>query len=233
MQVRVWRSDFDPLRAAEYEQFEKDSLQMWSKQPALNAVHFLRSGPNSAVTMTFWETRSVADAFLESTANKDATKKLEESGLLRGQQKAELLEFSAGTQPQRPAPIVRIWRSDFDLSLSKEYDRFEIASLHMWIRQRGFAGTAFLRSGPDSAVTMSWWESRKDVEALPDSPTFRDSIRKLEASEMLRGQRSVELLEVKGGFTARQPIPVNFVGGNQYTTEPYVLNRPGVEDIWF
>jgi heme-degrading monooxygenase HmoA len=132
----------------------------------------------------------------------------------------ELLEVNSGSSPQKPPQVVRIVRSDFDTSRSDEYERFENFSLHMWIRQRGYQGTEFLRSGPNGSVTITWWEDRKSVEALLESPTYLASMKKLEDLGMLVGPQTIELLEIKHGFTARQPAASSLP---KVSTVPYML----------
>ena len=58
MIVRIWRTGVDRSRLEEYARFEEErSLPMFSEQPGLIGVFFLREGEARAAALTLWEDR--------------------------------------------------------------------------------------------------------------------------------------------------------------------------------
>jgi len=204
--LRTLRSDFDPSRSEEYAAFERESLDMWKRQPGFDRVDFTRSGPNRAVTLSFWENRRAAEAVPESSTYKETIKKLADTGMLTAPQTDELLEMSGGAPPTtRPSMVARVWRSEFDPSRSKELERLETESLLMWNRQPGYEAVLFSRSEPNTAVTMSFWVDRKSADALAESIDYIRSMKKLEGSGILSGPQTDEFLEMRGGLWKPSP----------------------------
>ena len=95
--------------------------------------------------------------------------------------------------------IVRIWRTSIHPDGVEAYVKFAIErSQPMFRQQHGFLGVLFLRSDGDCAV-VSIWESLEDVGALESSERYRNTVRALEAADVLTGEQTVEVFGVEGG----------------------------------
>ena len=96
--------------------------------------------------------------------------------------------------------IVRIWRTGIDPARADEYERFaEERSLRMFRAQRGFRGVLFTTAADDRRAVISFWEDQGDVELLGRSESYRDTAAALGSTGILRGEQTVEVLEVHGG----------------------------------
>jgi hypothetical protein len=58
-------------------------------------------------------------------------------------------------------------------------------------------------------VTMSFWNDRESADGLLSSPSYQELMKKLEASGMVVGAQSYEVLEMNGGYL---PAAVEFKG---------------------
>ena len=96
--------------------------------------------------------------------------------------------------------IVRIWRTGIDPARAGEYERFaEERSLPMFRAQRGFRGVLFTTAAGDRRAVISFWEDHGAVELLDRSESYRDTAAALGSTDILRGEQTVEVLEVHGG----------------------------------
>jgi heme-degrading monooxygenase HmoA len=96
--------------------------------------------------------------------------------------------------------ILRMWRAKIVPERIGEYRRFEQERcLPMLRKQPGFFGVLFLRQAEDHAASLTLWEDAGAVEALPSSPSYRQTTRELAESALLTGNESVEVFEVEGG----------------------------------
>ncbi len=96
--------------------------------------------------------------------------------------------------------ILRIWRAQLVPARLEEYRRFEAERcLPMLHKQPGFLGVLFLREVEDHAASITIWEDRGTVEALESSPSYRKTTHELAESELLAGEQSVEIFEIRGG----------------------------------
>ena len=96
--------------------------------------------------------------------------------------------------------IVRIWRTGIDPARADEYERFaEERSLPMFRAQPGFRGVFFTTAADDRRAVISFWEDQGDVELLGRSESYRDTAAALGSTGILRGEQTVEVLEVHGG----------------------------------
>ena|SRR5215217_5398797 len=94
--------------------------------------------------------------------------------------------------------IVRIWRTEIDPARADDYLRFARSkSLPMFREQRGFAGVLFAATETQRAV-ITLWRDLTAVDALDDSPTYKATTEEIEATGFLRGQSTVEVLELEG-----------------------------------
>ena len=96
--------------------------------------------------------------------------------------------------------IVRIWRTGIDPARADEYERFaEERSLPMFRAQPGFRGVLFTSAADGGRAVISFWEDQGDVELLGRSESHRDTAAALGSTGILRGEQTVEVLEVHGG----------------------------------
>jgi heme-degrading monooxygenase HmoA len=96
--------------------------------------------------------------------------------------------------------IVRISRMKIDQSKTAEYERHQSQDLPMLLKQEGFISVLLVR-GKDDYATISLWDDMKAVEAFLASPAYAESQKRLDETGTLTSKESVEVLEVKGGFT--------------------------------
>jgi len=84
--VRIWRTNIDPTRADEYDEFARTkSLPMFRAQTGFKAVFFTSCAEERAV-ITLWEDNDCVDA-LNSSASYEATvNEIEAAGFLTGEQ---------------------------------------------------------------------------------------------------------------------------------------------------
>jgi heme-degrading monooxygenase HmoA len=96
--------------------------------------------------------------------------------------------------------IVRIWRTGIDPARAGEYDRFaEERSLPMFRTQQGFRGVLFTTAAEDGRAVISFWGDQNAVDRLDRSESYRATAGALGSTGILRGEQTVEVLEVSGG----------------------------------
>ena len=96
--------------------------------------------------------------------------------------------------------IVRIWRTGIDPARADEYDRFaQERSLPMFRSQPGCRGVLFTTAADDRRAVISFWDDQDAVNRLDRSETYRETAGALGATGILRGEQTVELLNVSGG----------------------------------
>jgi heme-degrading monooxygenase HmoA len=96
--------------------------------------------------------------------------------------------------------IVRIWRTGVDPARAGEYDRFaEERSLPMFRAQPGFRGVLFTAAADDRRAVISFWEDEAAVDLLDVSESYRSAAAALGSTGILRGDQTVEVLNVTGG----------------------------------
>jgi heme-degrading monooxygenase HmoA len=87
-----------------------------------------------------------------------------------------------------------------------EYEFFEReCSLPMFRKQSGFLGVLFLRTAGECAA-LTIWGGLESAQALSTSESYRHTVRELEATGLLKGEQSVEVFEVKGGFLRSEAV---------------------------
>lgn len=69
----------------------------------------------------------------------------------------------------------------------------------MFREQQGFRGVLFVANNADGVV-VTLWDDVKDVEALPFSETYAQTVAAIEQAGFLRGHSPVELFDVEHGF---------------------------------
>lgn len=96
--------------------------------------------------------------------------------------------------------IARLWRCKVRAGHEANYERFAAeVSLPMFREQAGIVGVLLLRA-PEERVALSLWQDESAVAGLSSSPSYRDTVRRLEDSGVLLGSPSLEAFEVHGGF---------------------------------
>ncbi|MDX1436181.1 MAG: antibiotic biosynthesis monooxygenase [Anaerolineales bacterium] len=96
--------------------------------------------------------------------------------------------------------LVRIWRVKIHPDRIEDLEAFAQAeSTPMFRAQPGCLGVLFTRSGLE-CLTISLWDSAESVERLRSSPSYDETVRRIEASGILDGGHKIELLESFGGF---------------------------------
>jgi heme-degrading monooxygenase HmoA len=96
--------------------------------------------------------------------------------------------------------IVRIWRTGIDPARAGEYERFaEERSLPMFRDQRGYKGVLFTTAPDGGRAVISFWQDQHAVDALDSSESYRETASALDATGILQGEQTVELLTVHGG----------------------------------
>jgi heme-degrading monooxygenase HmoA len=96
--------------------------------------------------------------------------------------------------------VVRIWRTEIDVRRADEYRVFAHSrSLPMFRAQPGFAGVLFAGQGSERVV-ITLWRDVAAAEALDRSETYNATVAEIQATGFLRGDSSVEVLELEGVF---------------------------------
>jgi heme-degrading monooxygenase HmoA len=96
--------------------------------------------------------------------------------------------------------VVRIWRTEIDVRRADEYREFAHSrSLPMFRAQPGFAGVLFAGQGSERVV-ITLWRDVAAAEALVRSEAYNATVAEIQATGFLRGDSSVEVLELEGGF---------------------------------
>jgi heme-degrading monooxygenase HmoA len=94
--------------------------------------------------------------------------------------------------------IMRIWRTQVDITRAAEYQRFAAEqSLPMFRAHRGFSGLLFGRHGAD-CIVITLWEDDAAADALEDSPRYRDTVARISATGFLIGQSQIERFTLHG-----------------------------------
>ena len=94
--------------------------------------------------------------------------------------------------------IMRIWRTQVDVTRATEYERFATEqSLPMFRAHQGFSGLLFGRHGAD-CIVITLWEDDAAADALEDSPRYRDTVARISATGFLTGQSQIERFPLHG-----------------------------------
>jgi hypothetical protein len=107
MIMRVWRTQVDVTRAAEYERFAaEESLPMFRTHQGFNGLLFGRDGAN-CVVITLWQDGAAADALEDSPRYQDTVARISAAGFLVGQSRVERFTLHgaalAGSWPDNAA----------------------------------------------------------------------------------------------------------------------------------
>lgn len=96
MIARLWKTQVDVTRLAEYEQFaQEQSLPMFRQQQGFLGVFFSREHQHCLV-LSLWRDHTAVEALATSTTYQATVRQLQATGLLLGHQSVELFEVSGG-----------------------------------------------------------------------------------------------------------------------------------------
>jgi heme-degrading monooxygenase HmoA len=96
--------------------------------------------------------------------------------------------------------IARIWRTQIDETRADDYRRFaRVKSLPMFREQPGFVGVLFAANLAERTV-ITLWRDIASAQRLDQSETYKSTVAEIEATGFLRGESSVEVLELEGFF---------------------------------
>jgi hypothetical protein len=91
--VRVWSTEIDTNRAAEYDQFvSRKSIPMFQRQRGFVAALFCGRGRERAV-ITLWRDRAAVDALDTSETYRATVTEIEAAGFLQGEQTTEIFDL--------------------------------------------------------------------------------------------------------------------------------------------
>lgn len=97
MIARIWRTQVDEARMAEYERYANEqSLPMFRQQTGFLGVVFLRT-PHDCAALTFWEDAAAIAALGDSPSYQETSHRLQETGMLLGEQSVEVFAVRGGT----------------------------------------------------------------------------------------------------------------------------------------
>jgi len=92
---RIWRTQVDPARIAEYETFANTkSLSMFKQQRGFLGVVFMHTP--KGVTLSIWEDRAAVEALATSETYQATVRDILVSGLLKGEQTTGVFEMFGG-----------------------------------------------------------------------------------------------------------------------------------------
>jgi heme-degrading monooxygenase HmoA len=92
--------------------------------------------------------------------------------------------------------IARIWRTHIADGQDAEYDSFATSrSIPMFHAQPGFLGILLAHDGTERLV-ISLWQDTSCVQALHQAPCYNETVRALEATRILQGPSTIQLLEL-------------------------------------
>lgn len=98
--VRVWSTEIDTDRAAEYDEFvSTKSTPMFQRQRGFVAALFCGQGRERTV-ITLWGDRAAVDALDTSETYRATVSEIEAAGFLRGAQTTEIFELHSHTARQ-------------------------------------------------------------------------------------------------------------------------------------
>ena len=96
--------------------------------------------------------------------------------------------------------IVRTWQTAIDPDRVNEFEAFvNTYSLPMFKLQPGCLGVLVSRDGR-MATTLSFWEDRASIDQLDTSTTYKETVERILATELLRGDQTVKIFPVFGGY---------------------------------
>jgi heme-degrading monooxygenase HmoA len=92
--------------------------------------------------------------------------------------------------------IARLWKTGLKQGRAEAYEEFarEI-SLPMFRRQEGFLGCIMSRKD-DQGLVLTLWRDRDAVDALTHSSTYKATVERILAADLLTGEQSTEVTDI-------------------------------------
>lgn len=92
--------------------------------------------------------------------------------------------------------VARIWRTAVDRDRLLDYERFAAeVSLPMFRMQPGFAGVVMMRHD-DECIVLTLWDDDAATAALARSPSYLETVRRIEAQGFLLGDSALSTYDV-------------------------------------
>src|SRR5438067_13259401 len=99
--MRIWRTQVDPARVSEYEQFAQSlSLPMFRQQQGFLGVVFGGRG-SDRVVVSFWEDETAVERLATSTTYQATVRDILGTGFLIGTPTTDVFAVHGGQLPQR------------------------------------------------------------------------------------------------------------------------------------
>lgn len=96
--------------------------------------------------------------------------------------------------------IVRTWHTTIDPDRVEDFEAFaNTYSLPMFRKQSGCLGVLFSREGADT-TTLSFWEDQASIDQLEFSSSYQETVRRIQDTDLLRGEQSVTIYPILGGY---------------------------------
>lgn len=96
--------------------------------------------------------------------------------------------------------FIRTWKTSVHPDRVDDLETFaEKFSLPMFREQPGCLGVLFARDGAYKE-TVSFWEDQEAIERLATSPSYEETVRRIEETGMLQGEQTVTILPLYGGY---------------------------------
>jgi heme-degrading monooxygenase HmoA len=99
MIMRIWRTQVDEARAAEYERFAaQESLPMFRVHQGFEGCLFGRRG-RDCIVVTIWQDDAAADALEASPRYRDTVARINAAGFLTGHSRVDRFQLHGGMAP--------------------------------------------------------------------------------------------------------------------------------------
>jgi heme-degrading monooxygenase HmoA len=97
--MRIWRTQVDEARAAEYERFAaEESLPMFRSHRGFEGHLFGRHG-GECIVVTIWKDDAAADALEASARYQDTVARINAAGFLVGRSQVDRFQLHGGVAP--------------------------------------------------------------------------------------------------------------------------------------
>jgi heme-degrading monooxygenase HmoA len=92
--------------------------------------------------------------------------------------------------------IGRLWKTGLKAGRADAYEVFaRDISLPMFQNQKGFLGCVMSRDD-EAGLVMTFWEDLEAVKALEASPSYKETVSKILAADLLTAEQTVTIAEV-------------------------------------
>lgn len=92
--------------------------------------------------------------------------------------------------------IARLWKTGLKPGRAEAYEDFaRDVSLPMFRRQEGFLGCVMSRKD-DQGLVLTFWRDREAVAALAHSPSYKATVERILAADLLAGEQSTEVTDI-------------------------------------